>query len=52
MQQDYTRVHSAAQTKKVVFKGFVYAFLIIWALIVLFPFYWMMLSSIKSYGDL
>ena len=51
MQQDYTRVHSAAQTKKVVFKGFVYAFLIIWALIVLFPFYWMVLSSIKSYGD-
>ena len=51
MQQDYTRVHSAAQTKKAVFKGFVYAFLIIWALIVLFPFYWMVLSSIKSYGD-
>ena len=51
MQQDYTRVHSAAQAKKTVFKGFVYAFLIIWALIVLFPFYWMVLSSIKSYGD-
>ena len=51
MQQDYTRVHSASQTKKAVFKGVVYAFLIIWALIVLFPFYWMVLSSIKSYGD-
>ena len=51
MQQDYTRVRSTTQTKKIVFKGFVYAFLIIWALIVLFPFYWMVLSSIKSYGD-
>ena len=31
-------------------KGLTYAFLTIWALIVLFPFYWMVLSSIKSYG--
>ena len=29
----------------------VYAFLIIWALIVLFPFYWMILTSIKSYAS-
>ena len=51
MQQDYTRIRSSRQTGKVVFKGFVYAFLIFWALVVLFPFYWMLLSSIKSYGD-
>ena len=28
----------------------VYAFLILWALMVLFPFYWMLLTSVKSYG--
>ena len=29
----------------------VYFFLILWALIVLFPFYWMLLTSVKSYGS-
>lgn len=28
----------------------VYAFLLIWAVIVLFPFYWMLLTSVKSYS--
>ncbi len=28
----------------------VYALLILWALIVLFPFYWMVLTSVKGYG--
>ena len=28
-----------------------YVFLSFWALIVLFPFYWMVLTSIKSYGE-
>ena len=28
----------------------VYALLTLWALVVLFPFYWMMLTSVKSYG--
>lgn len=27
-----------------------YAFLVLWALIVLFPFYWMVLTSVKDYG--
>ena len=51
MQADYTRIKSPHQGRKAVFKGFVYTFLIFWALVVLFPFYWMVLSSIKSYGD-
>ena len=51
MHQDYTRIRTSGQRKKRVFKGFVYAFLIVWALIVLFPFYWMVLTSIKSYSD-
>ena len=32
-------------------KVLTYAFLTIWALIVLFPFYWMVLSSVKSYSS-
>ncbi len=32
-------------------KAIVYALLGIWALIVLFPFYWMILTSVKSYGS-
>ena len=31
-------------------KALVYIFLTIWALMVLFPFYWMILTSIKSYS--
>ena len=27
-----------------------YLFLALWALLVLFPFYWMILTSVKSYG--
>lgn len=40
----------AAARKRVV-KIFTYAMLGIWALIVLFPFYWMILTSFKSYGS-
>ena len=29
----------------------IYFFLCLWALIVLFPFYWMVLTSVKSYGS-
>lgn len=32
-------------------KAIVYSLLIFWALIVIFPFYWMILTSIKSYGE-
>lgn len=32
-------------------KTLIYALLTLWALIVLFPFYWMILTSVKSYGS-
>ncbi len=32
-------------------KGITYAVLTVWALVVLFPFFWMILTSIKSYGS-
>ena len=38
------------KTKSAMGKGVVYALLGLWALIVLFPFYWMVLTSVKSYS--
>ena len=40
-----------AETKRKILRAFTYTMLGIWALIVLFPFYWMILSSFKSYGS-
>ena len=39
------------KTKPPIGKILVYAGLVIWALIVLFPFYWMLLTSVKSYSS-
>lgn len=39
-----------AKTRDIVRKAIIYLFLGIWALAVLFPFYWMLLTSFKSYG--
>ena len=36
--------------KSVFFRVITYLFLTAWAIIVLFPFYWMILTSVKSYG--
>ena len=51
MNTDYQTTQNRAKVRKRWVKGFTYAFLGLWALIVLFPFYWMILSSIKSYGQ-
>lgn len=40
-----------AKTKNIVFKVLMYIFLAFWGVVVLFPFYWMILSSIKSYAS-
>lgn len=37
--------------RKILLKSAVYAMLAVWAIIVLFPFYWMLLTSVKSYGS-
>ena len=39
------------QRAKIIKRSFIYLCLVIWAVIVLFPFYWMVLSSIKSYSS-
>ncbi len=49
-QIDYMRIERRSRTKKLVFNVIVYAFLTLWAIVVLFPFYWMLLTSVKSYG--
>jgi multiple sugar transport system permease protein len=47
---DYAGIERSARVRRMVLKVIVYAFLAIWALVVLFPFYWMLLTSVKSYG--
>ena len=47
---DYDRIEKRENTFQLVRNVFVYAFLILWALMVLFPFYWMLLTSVKGYG--
>ena len=47
---DNERIEAAAARRARVSRTLTYLFLALWALIVLFPFYWMVLSSIKSYG--
>lgn len=47
---DYKRIEKSARTKKTVLNVITYVLLVFWAVIVLFPFYWMVLTSVKSYG--
>lgn len=49
--QDIIKLERTAKTKNVIFKTLMYIFLAFWGVVVLFPFYWMVLSSIKSYAS-
>lgn len=48
--KDYNRIEKSARIRKTVLNIITYALLILWAVIVLFPFYWMVLTSVKSYS--
>ena len=48
---NFAKERERQQRARTVKKVATYAFLGIWAVIVLFPFYWMLLTSLKSYGD-
>ena len=48
---DYDKIERAAKVRHTVSRTLIYIFLGIWALAVLFPFYWMLLTSIKSYAS-
>lgn len=47
---DYRQVEQKARIRKTAGNIITYIFLAFWAVIVLFPFYWMLLTSVKSYG--
>ena len=48
---NYEKIEKAARTRTTVKNVIVYTFLTFWAVMVLFPFYWMLLTSVKSYGS-
>jgi multiple sugar transport system permease protein len=47
----YEKIGRADRAAKAARKTVTYALLSLWGLIVLFPFYWMLLSSVKSYSS-
>ena len=47
---DYKKAEEAIHRKQRAVRIFTYCCLIMWAGVVLFPFYWMVLTSLKSYG--
>lgn len=47
---DYIKIERDARIRKRTLRTVTYVLLIFWAVVVLFPFYWMVLTSLKSYG--
>lgn len=47
---DYQKAEQKIRRKSIARKTLVYVLLTVWAIVVLFPFYWMVLTSVKSYG--
>ena len=47
---NYDKIEKNALIKKRTLNTAIYILLGIWAIVVLFPFYWMVLTSLKSYG--
>ena len=48
---NYDKIEKTARVRKRVVSTITYVFLAFWAVVVLFPFYWMILTSVKSYGE-
>ncbi len=47
---EYAAIERRARVRKRIVTVLTYLMLILWAVMVLFPFYWMILTSVKSYG--
>ncbi len=47
----YTELEKRQRIRRGIGQGVLYVLLTLWALFVLFPFYWMLLTSVKSYGS-
>ena len=48
---DYRKIEQRARTGRIISNIVIYTLLALWGLIVLFPFYWMLLTSVKSYSS-
>ncbi len=47
---DFEKIEKAAKNRQRVIHVVIYSLLTVWGIVVLFPFYWMVLSSVKSYS--
>lgn len=47
---DYEKIQKSAKIRRIVGNVVLYTLLTLWAILVLFPFYWMVLTSVKSYS--
>lgn len=47
---DYIKIEKNTKARKKALRTATYILLAFWAVVVLFPFYWMVLTSLKSYG--
>lgn len=50
-QNDYKKIERSARVRKNALSAVTYTLLSVWGLAVLFPFYWMILTSVKSYTE-
>ena len=48
---EYTGLEKAARARQRILRVITYGLLTVWGLLVLFPFYWMLITSLKSYGS-
>ena len=48
---DYEQIEKSASLRSRLLKTMTYTLLAFWAIMVLFPFYWMILTSVKSYAS-
>lgn len=48
---DYEKIEKNAKTRTKARNAVTYFFLVLWAILVLFPFYWMILTSFKRYSS-
>jgi len=48
---EFDKIKKSAYARRTAVRTVIYALLTVWAVIVLFPFYWMLLTSVKSYSS-
>lgn len=48
---EYAKIERKAVIRKRIVRTLTYILLTVWGLVVLFPFYWMILTSLKGYGE-